>query len=163
VRIASTAALCLLLLAGCGVASSSPTGGFSVPADEDATPLLRTDGSQPERWDALLRAIRVPNALGFLAFVRPITDPALEGLTVEQLRELPRAAGAETFVLVADAKALASDDFPILVVDVSGDNLPSFRVTAKCLWVVENNLSLANVDWRELLDATADDGVLRDC
>jgi hypothetical protein len=163
VRVLSTAAFCLLLLAGCGVSSPTPPGGFSVPADENATPLLRTDSSRPDRWDALLRAIRVPNGLGFLASVSPLTDPRLEGLTVEQVRELPRAANAETFVLVADTEALASEGFPILVVDVSGDDLPSFRVTAACLWAVENNLSLANVDWQELLDATAADGILRDC
>ena len=161
-RAGNLAALCLLVLAGCAV-SPAPTGPFRVPADVDATPLLRTDGSKPERWDALLRAIRVPNSLGFLASVLPITDPALEGLTVDQLRELPGTGDAVTFVLVADAEALAGDDFPILVVDVSGDDQPSFRVTAPCLWVVENNLSLANVDWQELLDSTAPDGVLRDC
>jgi hypothetical protein len=66
-------------------------------------------------------------------------------------------------VLVADKRALADDEFPILVVDISGENLPSFRVACKCLWAVQNNLSLANMDWAEFSEATALDGVYRDC
>jgi hypothetical protein len=136
---------------------------FRLHANEYETPLLRTDGSRPDRWDALLARIRTPNADGFLAYVEPITDPALEGLDEEELRRLPRDEDAEHFVLVADERALAEDDFPIVVVDISGENRPSFRVTATCLWAVENNLSLANMDWAEFADATDADGVYRTC
>jgi hypothetical protein len=66
-------------------------------------------------------------------------------------------------VLGADAVAQANDEFPILVVDTSGEDRPSFRVTARCLWAVENNLSLANMDWEEFAASVDPDGVYRDC
>ena len=160
--------LLLLLLAGC-VGSQSPSSSpgeamsFRLPSNEFETPLLRTDGARPDRWESLLVAIRTPNPSGFLAYVAVFTDPALVGLTEEEIRGLPRAGDAERFVLVADERALADDEFPILVVDISDDGRPSFRVTASCLWSVENNLSLANMDWEEFADATDADGTYRLC
>ena len=155
--------MCLLALAGCGSTTLTEPSGFTLPSSEDATPLLRTDASRPDRWAALLAAIRVPNEHGFLAFVAPLADPALEGLTEARIRELPRAVNAETFVLVADAHALDDDAFPILVIDLSGDERPSFRVTARCLWAVQNNLSIANMDWEDFTSATDAAGVVLDC
>ncbi len=159
-RLAAVAVI-LAIVVGCGGPGEGRS--FRLPSGELATPLLRTDGSRPDRWDALLASIRTPNAFGVLANVTPITDPALEGLAQADLRRLPRDDEAASFVLVADAVALDDPEFPILVVDISGEDQPSFRVTAACLWAVENNLSLANVDWEEFLNATGDDGVLRTC
>ena len=136
---------------------------FKLPSGEYATPLLRTDSTQPDRWHALLSCIRTPNEHGFLANVAVMTDPALQGLTERDIRDLPREHNAALFVLVADGPAQSDGDHPILVVDLSGEDLPSFRVAGKCLWAVENNLSLANMDWEEFSDAIDDDGVYRDC
>ena len=135
---------------------------FRLPPSEDATPLLRTDYAREDRWRALLAAIARPTAEGFLANVSIVTDPVLDGLTDEQVRALP-ADESPMFVLVADATAQADDEFPILVVDTSGEDRPSFRVAGRCLWAVENNLSLANMDWEEFANSVSPDGVYRDC
>jgi len=136
---------------------------FFLPSGEDLTPFLRTYPARPNRWDALLAAIQTPNEDGFKAYIAVLTDPELEGLTEPEIRRLARVDDAERFVLVADAVTQADNEFPILVVDLSREGLPSFRVTAKCLWSVQNNLSLANMDWQELSEATDPDGVFRDC
>ena len=136
---------------------------FILPSGQDLTPLLRTDGTRPDRWSALLACIETPTDLGFQAYVAVLTDPELEGLTEEEIGRLPRADNAMRFVLVADELAQADDDFPILVVDISGEGRPSFRVTCKCLWAVQNNLWLANMDWEEFSEATDADGVYRGC
>lgn len=136
---------------------------FILPSGADFTPLLRTDHTRPDRWAALLACIETPTRDGFRAYVAVLTDPQLEGLTEQEIRRLPRADNAKRFVLVADGLAQADDDFPILVVDVSGKDRPSFRAACKCLWAVENNLSLANMDWEEFSGATDPDGVYRGC
>jgi hypothetical protein len=136
---------------------------FTLPSGDDSTPLLRSDPTRPDRWTALLARIATPNAYGFLPYVTVLEDPALIGLTEEQIRDLPRVTSAERFVLIADELTLSDDDFPILVVDLSGENRPSFRVTAACLWSVQNNLSLANMDWEEFSESTDAAGVYRDC
>jgi hypothetical protein len=111
----------------------------------------------------LLAQIRNPTADGFLPYVAVLTDASLEGLTELEIRRLPRAEDAEHFVLVADQRAISEDDFPILVIDISGDKRPSFRVTGSCLWSVQNNLSLGNMDWEEFANNTDDSGVVRIC
>lgn len=136
---------------------------FILPSGEYLTPLLRTDQTRPERWDALLACIAAPSELGFQASVDPLTHSELEGLTEQDIRRVPRANNAERFVLVADATAQGDDEFPILVVDISGEGKPSFRVTCKCLWAVQNNLSLGNMDWEDFSESTDPDGVYRGC
>jgi hypothetical protein len=136
---------------------------YRLPSGESETPLLRTDASQPDRWAALLAAIRTPNADGFVAYVSVATDAALDGLDEPAIRRLPRDANSAGFVLVADAEAQAGDEFPILVVDLSGEDRPSFRVAARCLWSVQNNLSIANLDWANFTDYLGADGVYREC
>jgi hypothetical protein len=41
------------------------------------------------------------------------------------------------------------------------DGYDELRVIAEELWEVENNISLANMDWEEFVDAAEDDGVFR--
>ena len=134
-----------------------------IPSGQYLTPLLRTDSTRPDRWGALLACIETPNDLGFLAYVSVLTDPELEGLTEEDIRQLSRTDNGTSFVLVADELAQADDDFPILVVDTSGAGRPSFRAACQCLWSIQNNLWLANMDWEEFSEATDHDGVYRGC
>jgi len=49
----------------------------------------------------------------------------------------------------------------VLVVDLYSDPGRSFRVIPSELWGVENNLSLANIDFEEFADAVDRDGVFR--
>lgn len=111
----------------------------------------------------MLACIETPSDLGFRAYVAVLADPELEGLTEQEIRRLRRADDAEQFVLVADGLAQATDEFPILVVDISDEVRPSFRVACRCLWAVQNNLSLANMDWEEFSEETDPDGVYRGC
>lgn len=134
---------------------------FVLPPSELATPLLRTDYASDDRWRALLAAIAVPNSYGFLASVTVVEDRRLDGLDDAAVRRLP-ARDTPLLLLVADAAAQASDDFPLLVVDTM-EGRPSFRVTAACLWAVQNNLSLGNADWEDFSDNLGADRVFRDC
>ncbi len=136
---------------------------FRLPPSEESTPLLRTDYAREDRWRSLLAAIATPTAEGFLANVSTVTDPVLDGLTDDEVRALPAADDGPMFVLVADETAQADDEFPILVVDTSAEARPSFRVAGRCLWAVENNLSLANMDWEEFADTVDSDNVYRNC
>jgi hypothetical protein len=134
---------------------------FTLPVSDHGTPLLRTDNGSADRWNALLECIARPSLEGFLAEVVPVTDPALDGLTDEAVRRLARSATGPFFALVADAVAQGHHEFPILVVDLSGRDRPSFRVTCRWLWSVENNLSLANMAWEEFAESVDPDGVFR--
>jgi hypothetical protein len=135
----------------------------SWPPSEDGTLFLRTDYEREDRWNALLHSIRTPSAEGFLASISIVRDPSFAGFTEEEIRRRAKEQNGSFLVLVADAMAQANDGFPVLVVDTSGEDRPSFRVAAKCLWAVENNLSLANMDWEEFAESVDADGIYRGC
>lgn len=54
-------------------------------------------------------------------------------------------------LFVIGGPALA-EDHPIQVVDLSPDARTAFRCAARELWGVDNNLSIANMDWEEFAD-----------
>lgn len=133
--------------------------------------LVRTGFSNSDGWALLRAAVEEPTVEGFLAGVELVDDPAYSGLTTEALRSLlPQPHRGPHFFFVADSAAVETRDHPILVVPVpypepefaslNETPRPEFRVVASKLWSVENNLSIANMDWRDFVDA-AQEGVFR--
>ena len=130
-----------------------------LPKTEDSL-VLRTDFSDDAAWDALCAAIQEPNEEGFKAYVYCVSDPAYGGLTVEELVALARG-GDKTFAFVADRTTFTDLERPILVVDLYEESGRTFRVIPREMWGVQNNLSLANMDFEEFADSVDSDGVFR--
>jgi hypothetical protein len=127
--------------------------------------LVRTDFTDSTAWEQASSEAQQENADGFRAYIEPVSDPAFDGLSWEAVKAAVPADDDEGAVLfIADAAALASPEHPILVVDLLQDR-PPFRCIGSQLWGVENNLSIANMDWEEFAeefaDAVDDDGVFR--
>ena len=127
----------------------------------DNSLLLRTDFADDAAWTALCEAVRVPSEDGFLAGVDCISDPAFDGLTVEQLIALAPRSGHYSFVFVVDRLALTDPEMPVLVVDLYDEPGRTFRVIPREMWGVENNLSIANMDYAEFAESADPDGVFR--
>jgi len=123
--------------------------------------VLRTDFSDDAAWEAVCAAIQEPNPEGFKAYVDCISDPAYAGLTVEQLVALAPKGGDRTFAFLIDRVTLTNPEWPVLVVDLYDEPGRSFRVIPRETWGVENNLSLANMDYYEFADSVDPDGVFR--
>lgn len=64
-------------------------------------------------------------------------------------------------LFIPDSRALKSPDHPIKVVDLRPTEELPFLCIPSELWGVDNNLNLANMDWREFAGAVDDDGVFR--
>ncbi|MER6375525.1 hypothetical protein ABT255_45975 [Streptomyces mirabilis] len=129
-----------------------------------ATLLIRTDFSDHAAWQVLHTAIRTPNEDGFLANVHVVDDPAYRDLTTEQVVSL--APAGAFLVLVADRAALVTAEMPLLAVyrpheEEAEEGHAELRVIAEELWGIENNISLANMDWEDFVHAVDDDGVFR--
>jgi hypothetical protein len=129
----------------------------------DSTLLLRTDFSDDAAWAALCEAVQVPSEEGFQAHLDCISDPVYDELTVEQLVRLAPKGGDHNhvFAFVADRIALTEPEQPILVVDLYDEPGRTFRVIPREVWGVENNLSIANMDYSEFADNADPDGVFR--
>ena len=124
------------------------------------TLVLRTDFSDTAAWESICVAIQAPVG-EFRAYVDFVSDPEYANLAVEQLSLLIPQGSNHTFLFVVDHTALAHPDHPILVVDLYTERGRTFRVVPSEMWAVENNLSLANMDFAEFADAVDRDGIFR--
>jgi hypothetical protein len=123
--------------------------------------LIRTDFSDDAAWDALCEDVQARSEGGFQAHVDCINDPVYDGLTVEQLVVLNPKGTDRSFAFIVDRIALMNSEKLILVVDLYDVPGRTFRVIPREIWSVENNLSIANLDFSEFADNTDADGVYR--
>jgi hypothetical protein len=92
---------------------------------------------------------------------------------VPRLLEIVPRNASHSFAFLADTVALTHPEQPLLVVNLY-DRVESladqrrglrygttFRVVPSEAWSVQNNLSIANMDWEEFADSTDDDGIFR--
>ena len=129
-----------------------------LPGSDQAL-VVRTDFSNDAIWNAIVAAIRQP-VDGFYASVDFVDDRAFDGLSVEQLMELGRDA-AQSFAIAADRIGMEASEPTLLIVDLLREPGRVFRAIPSQIQSIENNLSIANMDFREFADNVDDDGVFR--
>ena len=122
--------------------------------------VLRTDFSDDAAWAAICVQIRAPSG-DFVATVECLSDPAFEGITPSQVPALVRPDTRHGFLFLVDRQTVTDPEHPVVVVDLYHEPGRSFRVIPSEMWGVENNLSLANMDFHEFADAVDPDGVFR--
>jgi len=129
----------------------------------DKSLLLRTDFADDAAWRSLCEAVAVPSEEGFLAQLDFISDPAYDGLMVQQLLQLLPKGGDHNqgIAFIADRATLTDPERAVLVVDLFDSPGRTFRVIPTEIWGVENNLSISNMDYSEFADSVDLDGVFR--
>ena len=142
----------------------------SIPKTKNSL-VLRTDFSDDATWYEIREAIIEPQTEDeFEAEVEFVDDPAFDGLTIDQLLALDPQATGHVYIYLVDGTTIAHREHPILVVEVylleeetaEGIELGrSFRVIPSEMGSVENNLSLANVDWEDFAENVDADGIYR--
>jgi hypothetical protein len=123
------------------------------------TPLIRTDFSDDPAWRALAEAAAAPNEVGFRAYLNIVEERGFEGATSERLAAAAAGTG-HACLIVADAVAIGHEEHPLLCIETAPPRR-TFRVIPSELWGVENNLSLANMDFEEFAAAVDADGIFR--
>jgi hypothetical protein len=122
--------------------------------------VLRTDFSDDAAWEAVCQAIKEPVG-DFQAYVDCVSDPIYNNVTVDKLLELTASNSKRWFMFAVDQMTVSSAEHPILVIDLSYERGRTFRVIPGEMWGVENNLSLANMDFAEFADHVDPDGIFR--
>jgi hypothetical protein len=122
--------------------------------------VLRTDFSDETAWKSICEAIRQPVG-DFRAHVALVSDAEYDRATPEQLISLIPKGWDQTFMFVIDRLAISHPERPILVLDLDAEPGRAFRVIPSQLWGVQNNLSIANMDFGEFADAVGEDGIFR--
>ncbi|SPF79293.1 hypothetical protein ALP8811_03233 [Aliiroseovarius pelagivivens] len=122
---------------------------------EDTTPFVRTDFSDSSKWKALLEEVSTENEMGFRAFVEPISDSRFDSADpVDVAHEYADAV----VVFVVDVHTIQTGEVLCLNGEAPTEQI---RAKAKDLWVVENNLSIGNLLFDELVEQVGEDGVLQ--
>jgi hypothetical protein len=72
-------------------------------------------------------------------------------------------ADEHVLLFAVDRRTITDPEHPVLVVELGPDEgyARSFRVVPHLVQDVENNLSIANLDWEDYVDAVGADGILR--
>ncbi|MDM8005703.1 MAG: hypothetical protein QUV05_06075 [Phycisphaerae bacterium] len=129
------------------------------PESENAI-VVRSDFSDDAAWRSLCGEMRVPIG-DFRACVDFVDRREFAGVTVEQLVSLAAHHENITFVFVADHVTFTDPARPLLVVDLLEEPGRTFRAVPRAVQAVENNLSIANMDFHEYAEAVDDDGIFR--
>jgi hypothetical protein len=128
--------------------------------DSTSALVLRTDFSDDEAWRSICAAIEAPRG-DFRAYVEFVSDHRFDQATVDQLLELHKRSNYRSYFFVVDHTTLTDPDRPILVVDLLIEPGRTFRVIPSEMWSVENNLSLANLDFADFVESADNDGIFR--
>ncbi len=130
--------------------------------DPENVPVLRTDFSDQATWDEIRAEIQKPvGGLQFRAYVEFIDDPEFANLTENQLLKLLPADYKHGFIIVADRTTISNPEHPLLVIDLFDKPTREFRALPQQIQGIENNLSIANMDFEEFADAVEEDGMFR--
>lgn len=143
--------------------------------------VIRTDFGEDAKWQQACKLISLPTReIGqeFFAHVVFKEDRKFANLSpVEIVHSLPdNYPGYLCFVV--DKATLGSKEFPILVIDFAPDSLDpkdyerppsqtpvteikSFRAIPSTIQSIENNLTIANMDFEDFADHAGPDGVFR--
>jgi hypothetical protein len=139
-----------------------------LPESSDSL-VIRTDFLHDEAWQRLRAEIAAPVAVPypngavdeFQAYVEFIDDRTYDGVTATDLVAGDFERGERSFVFLVDTVAHTHPEYPILVVDLLDEPGRTFRVVPNEAWGVENNLSIANMDFCEFADNADADGIFR--
>ncbi|MHA4854439.1 DUF6924 domain-containing protein [Rhodococcus sp. MSC1_016] len=145
------------------------TGRILTDHLEGESLLIRTDFTDDAAWRDIAAAAMAPVPQGgdteFAAYLTCIDNPEYDGLTVDGLVE---AIGEPPpyYAFLVDAETVTNSEMPILAVYTGPDEPErprgrTFRVIPSQMWGVENNLSIANMDFESFADSVDEDGVFR--
>jgi hypothetical protein len=131
--------------------------------------LIRTDFTDDAAWRNIAVAAMAPVPQGgdteFAAYLTCIDNPEYDGLTIDGLLE---AIGEPPpyYAFLVDAETVKNPEMPIVTVYTGPDEPErprgrTFRVIPSEMCGVENNLSIANMDFESFADSVDEDGVFR--
>lgn len=131
-----------------------------------SVPVLRADFTDDAAWAEIRQRIAQPTDDGFGAQVDFVEDRALAGqdeaaIVAGFARGYPHEY-RHPVLFVVDTVAVSAPDHRVLVVNLNaGVDAEAFRALPRQVQSIQNNLSLANMDYIEFAAAAGTDGVFR--
>lgn len=122
--------------------------------------VIRTDFSDDRAWIGIVTEIRKRHGI-FLANLHLIDDRYFAGLGKAEVAARLAPEPFRSYLFLVDGTSISHPEHPLLVVELYEGSLAEFRVAPRAVGVVENNLTLANVDFEEFAASADADGIFR--
>ena len=124
--------------------------------------VLRTDFSDQAAWDEICTEIQKPvGILQFRAYVEFLDTREYADITKDQLMSLIPENYNHSFIIVADRTTMTHAEQPLQIIELFWQPGQEFRAIPSQVQGIENNLSIANMDFEDFADAVDEDGVFR--
>lgn len=156
-----------ILLQSCAVGTSNRyhvqyTSLELAKSSENAL-LICTDFQDKGAWDKLVKTVKQPaRPYGFIAYVDFVYDTNLASVSIEDIVAQLHNSENHTFVFVADKETFAHPEHPVLVIDlIDGQDIKKMRAIPEAIQGIENNLSIANMDFSDFAENADSDGIFR--
>jgi len=123
--------------------------------------VLRTDFSDEACWRSICAEVLAETADGFRAYVDVVEDRAFDGFGTDDVLATVGDDYRWGYLVVGDRLTMTQAEHPFLVLDLLDERGRSFRALPREIQAIENNLSIANMDFSEFADSAGSDGVFR--
>jgi hypothetical protein len=134
---------------------------LQIPKTENVL-VLRANFSDQVAWEQICTIIReLVGDFHFVAYVEFLDNIEYVDITKGQLLALIPDDYNHSFIIVADQIAISRPDHPLLVVDLYERSGQVFRAVPSQIQGIENNLSIANMDFEEFAGSADEDGIFR--
>lgn len=119
--------------------------------------LVKAASSNEHDWNNIVAKVQSPSA----PFASNIEFVRKEGKSVAEILSALPAEYPYLVIFIADETTFKSPDKSCLVIDLIDANRPRFRALPKTLAEIENNLSIANMDFSEFASKAQETGVFK--
>jgi hypothetical protein len=133
---------------------------MKLPITEN-TPFIRTDFSNNKIWEEIKMIIKTPSEEGFLAYISIIEDKTFENIDFLNSIDFRSENCNQAILVIADEITFKQAEITFLVINLLDTQKKSFRVIPSQLWAVENNLSIANMDFEDFYNLDDSEVVFR--
>ncbi len=123
--------------------------------------MLRTDFSDEACWRSICAEVLAETTDGFRAYVDVVEDRAFDGFGTDDVLATVGDDYRWGYLVVGDRLTMTQAEHPFLVLDLLDERGRSFRALPREIQAIENNLSIANMDFSEFADSAGSDGVFR--
>lgn len=172
----SSALIVVLLFLFAGCAPSPPENRITTSRGMVNAWVVRTDFSNDQQWQQVRSLITAPikfRGQNFYANVSFMNDQKYRDQSPHPLVQSIPDIYKQHFCFIVDRECLTNPQHPVLVVgfypadknwnrphrDIPQSDIRTFRALPSCIQSIENNLSLANMDFHEFADHLEKDGI----
>ena len=122
--------------------------------------IVRTDFSNDKTWKAICKKVAAKTD-GFVANVEYVDDHALDGFNKKQVLACITKKHEHPFIVIVDDVSMSNATHALLVVDLEEKRGREFRAVPKTIQSIENNLSIANMEFSEFAERVGRDKIFR--